>query len=209
MSKYSKYAFKRTDKVIKHNDVLFVIDGDEIVRIINKGKAKSIYIPCVFPSGETVCSIGPWVCCGEFNKVTISSGIKNIKNNAFEYAHINEVVWSESCEEIGSNCFNSSHVKKVSNIENVTSIRFGAFAHSCVEEIAWPDGCPYIPYKCFIESKLKRILNIDHVTTIGAEAFAHADDIERIDLSAVPYLIAEHDAFEGISDRIQLPYYMA
>lgn len=210
MNKYLKYQIKRSDKIIKYNGVQFVVRDNQIIRIINKGKIKSIFIPCVFPSGEKVDSLGPYLCIGKFGRVAISSGISDIETRSFSTAEIEEVIWSEGCKIIPGGCFWSSKIKKVSNISNVIGIGTSAFEKSELKEIDWPSGCSRIPTRCFYKCNLSHIHNLDNVEEIGDFAFSFMENIEKIDLSSSsPFILVGENAFFGIpKENVLLPYYM-
>lgn len=199
---------------IKYNDVKFVISEMDkaIVSITNKGKRKDIYIPSVFPSGETVHTLNANAFKGEFGKVTISDGISRICSCAFSEAKVEEVIWSSSCKEIPYHCFIMSRIQKISNIENVTVIEQGAFAHSSIRSFDWPANCCVVPPNCFFCcSLLKHISGLNNVNEIKQHAFSgigNISGVDAIDLSMAHILFIGQEAFYGISpEKVILPYY--
>lgn len=195
-------------KIIKHCGVLFCVSNGTITNIRNKGRRKDIYIPNVFPTGETVSAVGKDAFEGQFGKVTLSPGISNISDDAFASADVFEVVWSSGCSTIPIRCFCMSNIQKISGIENVDNICRGAFAHSGIRNLAWPCACKRIPDHCFFYSRLENIYSINGVSEIGEQAFAGVQNISKIDLSALGNVSIGLAAFEGVPlEKIELPYY--
>lgn len=195
-------------KTIKHCGVLFCISGDTITNVKNRGRRKDIYIPNVFPTGETVSAVGKGAFEGQFSKVTLSPGISNISDEAFASADVLEVVWSSGCSTIPVRCFCMSNIQKISGIENVDNICRGAFAHSGIRSLAWPSECRQVPDNCFFYSYLENIYNINGIDEIGERAFAGVMNINKIDLSALGNISIGLAAFEGVPlEKVELPYY--
>ncbi len=95
------------------------------------------------------------------NKFVVPENTKEICENAFEWAHIDEIVLPDNLESLGNRVFNKSYVKK-------TKI---------------PDSIVNIPRRTFIScSKLSDVTLPENLISIGTEAFKGCIMLDRIKL---------------------------
>ena len=121
-----------------------------------------------------------------------------------------DFIWPKSCNAIPGDCFDSSGIKTIQDIEDVSYVGAGAFAHSAIEEITWPKNCTEIPSSCFYRSSLKKFPQIDNISTIGLMAFCGIKPTTKIDMSNSSILSIEFAAFAEIDkENIIFPYYMS
>lgn len=196
-------------KNIVYNDVSFTIEGDKLREINHKGKAIDVFIPHKFPSGDVINTIANGYCFGKYNRIVIDDDISEIEGFSFSNSFITEVVWPASCDFIPEGCFAESTIKKVSNIEHVTSIGDSAFYWSYLDSFSWPHNCAAIPKRCFAKSTLKTITGLNVVQEIRELAFLNVFPSESIDLSGCASLVLCKNAFLGADKSMFIsPYYI-
>lgn len=108
--------------------VVFVVDPVGTLGLIkNFGDRVDVYIPSVLPDGTQIKAIAADFCCGLFGTITISDDIAEINEAAFRSAKVREVVWPAACTEIPNICFFMSDVRRIHNLNRITSIGSYAF----------------------------------------------------------------------------------
>lgn len=173
--KIMKSNFTKGDHVVVFDNVEFEIYSETntlISMIPLNDEPKDVFIPSVFPTGETIDSIGYRFCKDAYLSITIDDKISEIRNGAFERAHVKKVTWPSSCSIIPISCFNHSCVEELLNIEHVDEIMGRAFESSNIKNFKWPKNCKEIPQDCFSGSNLSSICGIEDVEDIGHHAFS-------------------------------------
>ena len=160
-------------KNIVLNGIEFRVDGTgTLVKMINRGKAKDVFIPYELPTGKRISTIWDGFCQGKYLTITIDNRISLMCCNAFSFADVQKVVWPSSCKTIPAWCFSQSKIEILDNIDNVENIAEGAFRKTKLNHFKWPNECKNIPKCCFSDSQLKEITNISNVEDIHEFAFS-------------------------------------
>ena len=197
-------------KEIVQDGVKFILDDERhaLIKMIKDRHIKEVFIPHELESGDKIDYLNHDFCQqGEYSKITIDEGIK-VRRQAFYQADVSKVVWNLSNRIIPSECFNSSNIKEIENIDNVTRIDDNAFANSEIREFKWPTHCPIIPHHCFAGSPLCKISNISNVQEISFAAFIRTSPEFVLDLSETGSCMFQEGALEGLNaDNIIFPYY--
>lgn len=116
----------------------------------------------------------------KIKKLIIPEGVKNISYSACQFADLEEVLFPESLENIGSSAFESCHnLKRIVLPPNLKYIGSSAFAH-CInlEEVILPDGIEMICSYAFFNSKIKKIYLPKSLKVIGVDALFSDEKIK-------------------------------
>ena len=168
--------------IVDYDDVQFRVTSDGVLQkmtITKQNGFVDVLIPHILPNGKEITTLGAYFCkgCdGVYRTVKIDDGIKCVSKEAFSCSNIKKVVWTQGCPYIPEDCFRSSTISEISNIEHVVSIGNSAFAFTYyLSEFEWPVPCGDIPSNCFVGSALEKISNTDNVKSIGAAAFSNSE----------------------------------
>ena len=123
------------------NKIEFRVDKNGmLIRMVNKGPRCDVTIPNKL-NGQEIKSLDSRFCSGAFGKVVVDDRIECVSSLAFADSDILSVVWPSSCSTIPADCFRSSSLTSIFNIDNVKVIGCGAFCYSQISHIDWPSKC--------------------------------------------------------------------
>lgn len=167
------------DNVNSVEDGVFSSSGVKHVRWSSNAKVIPKY--CFYSSElnsidniEQVEHIGAkaFLYCSYLTTFNIPDSVETIDNGAFQYSGIITCKWNSKCSVLPENCFESSKLEKITNLDNCVEIGKYAFSESNIEEFFWPTKATKIQYDTFGNcEKLKSIYGIENVEEIESAAF--------------------------------------
>jgi len=143
------------------------------------------------------------------SKITVSSSVKNIEQQGFQYAWVEEIYFNENLyiENIEPRAFDNTGIRIINleNLKNLKEISDYAFSWSSnLESIVIPEGVTSIGREAFYYcSNLKEITLPSTLETISTYAFYNCNGLSSITLPENLSFI-DYWAFEGCSSLLEV-----
>ena len=184
------------------NKLSHVVISNNLKEIKDYTFANNLLKDVVIPNGITV--IGKSAFEGRetgaksadgLTKIRIPKSVLEIKDRAFRYNSLLEVVIPDTVAVIGESAFAHNALKQVSLSKGLSEINSYAFAHNQLTEIKLPESIQKIGVGAFNQNKLERLELNEGLTEIEALAF-HQNKLGTLSLPKSMIKIGTQ-AFEG------------
>ena len=115
------------------------------------------------------------------NKILIPCGVTTIADFTFSELNVDKVYWPDGCDTISRSCFAKSDIRKIQNIEHITTIHDNAFTGcESLETFIWPEKCKTIPTECFEFCVNLRKIDVYNVEKVCSRAFAGCSKLKNL-----------------------------
>lgn len=165
--------FTKSEKELPITDESNFLMGEkgEIRRYI--GVSKEVRIPNEI-AGIRVVSIGKQAFYKKgINLLTLPSGLKVIKEDAFEFNELEEVIIPKLVKVIGNRAFANNNIEVLTLPDHVKSLGKWCFAMNKIKAVKIPGSVKEVAYCSFYGNKLEELEIEDGVIKIGNYAFGN------------------------------------
>lgn len=133
------------------------------------------------PEGITEIPSGMFAFCENLTEITIPNSVKHIRDQAFWYSGIQNIILTNKLETLGNHVFaNCAQLQEITLPGSITNFGLSTFSASGLRKITLSYGIVEIPEGFLVQTSVEEVILPETITKIGSQAFAGLDSLTKV-----------------------------